>query len=183
MATATAMALMQSMSPKRCQSISALRRSSFVQSLRRRGWPHRSSRTSSACWTWRVALSIPDSEPCWGPGRHPPEGRFSLYSITLGRYKHGPMAGALRQHFRIRRCLKTRSGFERLFFLAVRRCYRSRDCTKAAGLSAWLHPAASRIRPTSPASPSLAGGKNCQLSADDEVFRKSLLPISSYRMR
>ena len=98
-----------------------------------------------------------------------------------------------------RLCQKTRSGFpsgpclgvkeERLVFLAVRRCYRSKGCTKATGLSAWLHPAVSTIKPTSPASafaqatvdrsPSSPGEKTLALpstSSGQASRRRSFLP-------
>ncbi len=39
--------------------------------------------------------------------------------------------------------------------------------------SAWLHPAASTIQPTSPASPSLPGEKMARSRADEQVFRQS----------
>ena len=42
--------------------------------------------------------------------------------------------------------------------------------------SAWLRPAASTIKPTSPASPSLPGGKIARSRANDGVFRQSLAP-------
>ena len=62
----------------------------------------------------------------------------------------------MRQHIRIRLCRKTRS-------------------SSSGPFSAWLHPAVSTIKPTSPASPSLPGEKTARSRADDGVFRKSLV--------
>ena len=51
---------------------------------------------------------------------------------------------------------------------------RKPDLASSGHLSAWLHPAASTIKQTSPASPSLPGEKFVRSRADDGVFRQSL---------
>jgi len=48
------------------------------------------------------------------------------------------------------------------------------DLASSGSFSTWLHPAASTIEQTSPASPSLPGEKTARSRADDGVFRQSL---------
>ncbi len=54
-------------------------------------------------------------------------------------------------------------------------CVGKLDLASSGPFSAWLHPAASTIEPTSPASPSLPDEKKARSRADDGVFRQSLV--------
>ena len=47
------------------------------------------------------------------------------------------------------------------------------DLASTGPFSAWLHPAASTIEPTSPASPSLPGEKIARSRADDGILRQA----------
>ncbi len=51
------------------------------------------------------------------------------------------------------------------------------DLASSGPFSAWLHPAASTIEPTSPASPSLPGEKIARSRADDGILRQSPRPL------
>ncbi len=55
---------------------------------------------------------------------------------------------------------------------------RKPDLASSGPFSTWLHPAASTIESTSPASPSLLSKKIARSRADDEIFRRSLRRIS-----
>ncbi len=60
-------------------------------------------------------------------------------------------------------------------------CVGKLDLASSGPFFAWLHPAASTIEPTSPASPSLPGEKIARSRADDGVFRKSLTGLGQGR--
>ncbi len=55
------------------------------------------------------------------------------------------------------------------------------DLASSGPFSACLHPAASTIKQTSPASPSLSGEKIARSRADDGVFRQSLVHADNSR--